>query len=740
MSQTPNQPESNNGNGASEDAIVRSRSSPYGVDLFTGPIAPPELPPTFDFKAIWRFRWTMLAVVAVVAPALIALVWNRVEPQYESTAVIHVASVVPRVLYKMDDNGKMPLYGAYLNTQVSLIQSPEVLERVFDRDDVRQTRWFQSSSAAASNDIQAAAERLGRQLSVRPRRGTELIDVSIETLDARESQIIVNAVVEVYKKYWDDLQVRADERRLATLRGQREQIDEEITSLFDLKYELSEQLGSNVHEEVRAQRLGQLNSMKAGLQQMRAEQAVRKYERTAFEAGKMPEADSDAMVRATGSRDKIPSVLTLDPTWQEQFAAFEDAKRRLALAQKQFGSGHPSYQAVVADLENSERILRLTEARLLPGGYSTDHAEAVQGKREEQLVASINTLQSELAAVDRVVNELGKAEERYVERKALRKELTDRLHALEMERNAPARVSLQSPGTLRRKPSSDRRLIYSACAMAATIILAAGIGFLRSRTDSTIHAYADISSSVPNGVPFLGQLPRARDALGEPEDSLLGRAINENMRIVRTMMLQRLHRPKGTVVVTSPEASAGKTTVSILLARSLVRMGKRVLLVDADMLHPSVSQYFELSDRVGLRSVMSGEISDEDAFCNTDDERLAVLPAGAAHGPSNRDVLANGAFTSALTRWQTMFDYVVMDSPPVLAMADARIAAGHADGVVMVLRADGSRRDDAVEAFAGLSACGAKLLGTMLVGVRTGTGYYPYQYHRMHADTADLLA
>lgn len=752
MSQTPNNndsqngngaPNSNgasNGNGASSDAIVRSPAPKYGVDLFTGPIAAPEMPPTFDFKAIWRYRWSMLAVFAVVAPALIALVWNRVEPQYQSTAVVHVASVVPRVLYKTDDNGKIPLYSAYLNTQVSLIQSPEVLEKVFDRDDIRQTSWFQNSSAAATNDITAAAERLGRQLGVSPRRGTELIDVSIETPDPRESQIIVNAVVETYKQYWDAEQVKTDERRLATLRKQRDEVDKEIQSLFDLKYSLAEQLGSNVHETVRAQRLSQLNSMKATLQQMQADQAVRTYERATLDTDAVPEPDDDALAMATGSRDKVPSVLAMDPTWQEQYAAFEDAKRRLALAQKQFGSGHPTYQKAVADLQNAERILRLTEARLLPGGYRSDHADAVQGKREEQLVASINKLQSELTSVDHVVNEMSKAEERYTERKAMRKELTDRLHALEMERNAPARVSIQSPGSLRRKPSSDRRVIYSMCAIAATIIMAVGVGFMRSRTDSKIHAYADISNSVPSGVPFLGQLPRARDALGEPEDSLLGRAINENMRIVRTMMLQRLSCSKGTVVVTSPEASAGKTTVSILLARSLARMGKRVLLVDADMLHPSVSQYFELGERVGLRSVMAGELSDEEAFCAIDNDRLSVLPAGVSHGPSNRDVLANGAFTSALERWESMFDYVVMDSPPVLAMADARIAAGHADGVVMVLRADGSRREDAVEAFAGLSACGAKLLGTMLVGVRTGTGYYPYQYHRMHVDTADLLA
>ena len=737
--------QSNPSNGSPENgrngAIVRAAAPSvdrYGVDLFSGPIAAPELPPTFDFKAIWRFRWTMLLVFVVLAPSLVVIVWTRVHPMYESTATMHVASVVPRVIYKMDENGKIPLYNAYLNTQVSLIQSPEVLSRVFERDDVRQTDWFQSSSFARSGDMTAAVERLVRQLSVRPRRGTELIDISLETVDARESQIIVNAVAEEYKAYWDHIEQEAEQHRLATLRRQREQIDEEIKQLFDQKFQIAEQLGSNIHEEVRAQRLAQLNMLKSQLEERRAMSEVRKFERSALDPT-MTGADDDSLALATGRRD-VPAVLSTNEAWQTQFAAFEDAKRRLALLQKQFGSGHPTYQNAAADLENAERVLRLTEARLLPGGYSSVGNDALANKRDEQLVTAIARLQTEMSNIDHTINNLAKLEERYNERKAVRKELIDRLHALETERNAPARLSLRSAGLMRQKPSSDRRLIYSICAIAGSIICAVGVGFMQSRADSKIHAYADISSAVPRGVPFLGQLPRARDALGEPDDTLLGRAIHENMRIVRTMMLQRLGRTQGTIVVTSPEASAGKTTVSILLARSLARMGKRVLLVDADMLHPSVSQYFELADRIGLRSVMAGEASDTDAVCGTPDDNLFVLPAGVGHGPVNRDVLANGAFTGAIERWESQFDFVVMDSPPALAMADARIAAGLADGVVMVLRAEGSRREDAVEAFSGLAACGAKLLGTMLVGVRTGAAYYPYDYQRRHAQPAELLA
>jgi len=136
------------------------------------------------------------------------------------------------------------------------------------------------------------------------------------------------------------------------------------------------------------------------------------------------------------------------------------------------------------------------------------------------------------------------------------------------------------------------------------------------------------------------------------------------------MLLQKLGNNGGSVVITSPEASSGKTTVSILLARSLAAMGKRTLLVDADLLHPSASRYFELIDQRGLCCVVSGDLSDEDAIIPTDNENLFILPTGERHARGNRDVLANGAFAAALQRWKSQFDYVLIDSPPVLAMID----------------------------------------------------------------------
>ena len=725
-----------NGNGSADltpkkQSRRNANGAPYGVDLFMGPNAAPESSYGVDLRAIWRYRWSMLLLFVLGAVASTTVVWNKVEPHFASKAVIHVASYVPRVIYNTGDNGKMPLYGAYLNTQVSLIQSPEVMQCVVARADVQQTDWYQQSSAAVTGDLAAAGERLARQIVVRERRGTELVDVSMETLDARESQIIVNAVVEEYKRYWDTNQEASDITRRATLRRQREQLDAEINEMFAKRYELTEQLGSDIHEDVRTQKHTRLNELLVQLQNIQSDKEMRSVVRPASKT-----ADRDTL-SAAGA----PRVLRENEAWQAQFSAYEDARRRLLLAKQQFGSSHPKYLEIAADVDSTRRALKMTEARLLPSGRQLDdRTNEIEQLREDQLVAAIGDLQADLAGTDRLVAELARTEEHYNDRKLVQKELDDRLHALEMERNAPERVTIQSAGQLRRKPSTDRRMLYTACGIAMSFIGAFGAGFVRSRANHKIHTSRDVSDAVPSGVPFLGQLPRARDALGEGEDTLLGRAIRENMRIVRTMMLQKLGKQGGSVVITSPEASSGKTTVSILMARSLAAMGKRTLLVDADLLHPSASRYFELIEQRGLCCVVGGDISDEVAIIPTDNENLFILPTGERHARGNRDVLANGAFGAALERWKTKFDYVLIDSPPVLAMADARIAAGQADGVVMVMRADGSRREDVVEAFAGLSACGARLLGTMLVGVRHGTAYYPYDYHRRHLDTSELLA
>ncbi|MBK8269561.1 MAG: AAA family ATPase [Planctomycetes bacterium] len=733
-----------NGNGKT-DLTVRANGSrspgSFAVNnLFDArPSAMPQGDPALSLHTMLRWKWTILGVFSAISMLLLVAIWTTLEPQYGSTTVVRVASSVPRVLYKTEDNGTVPLFNSYINTQVSVIQSPEVLSRVMNREEVRATEWFQSASNSSA-DMNRMVDKLARQLVVTLRRGTELIDVFIETRVPADAATIVNAVAEEYKSYWNHVQADSERQRVAALRDQLSSVKRNINELFERKFALAEQMGTATHPEVRSQMLNELSNKKAALALLIQERKLRDMEGAHRSGGPGQPAPFELDVLDDIRLDRVPPEIQTDPSWMRHQEEYVEARKRLDLARRQFGESHPALQSAMADVDQARRMLRLTEQRLGLEPYAHSNNPEIVEKRHSDLEASIAELQARLISTESLAQEVAKTEELYAEQKLMRKDLMDRLNALETESNAPARISIQSEGLVRLQASTDRRLMMSACSLVFAALGALGIGYMRGRTDPKIHEISDIGQGVPHDVPFLGQLPRARDALHVSEDTLLGQAINENVRIIRTMMLQRLGGKGGAVVITSPEASSGKTTVAILLGKSLAAMGKRVLLVDVDMLHPSVSQHFEAINGPGLRGVLTGSSNDETAIVSTDVDGLDVLPIGRRNGARDNDVLAQGSFAAGIQRWKSKYDVVLLDSPPVLSMADTRITAAHSDGAIMVLRSSGSNREDAVEAFAGLSAAGARLLGTLLVGVSQGSAYYPYYYRARHQQAAEMLA
>ena len=197
--------------------------------------------------------------------------------------------------------------------------------------------------------------------------------------------------------------------------------------------------------------------------------------------------------------------------------------------------------------------------------------------------------------------------------------------------------------------------------------------------------------------------------------------------MVRTALLERIEKGRDNVVlITSAGSKAGKTTVAILLAKSLAHCGKRVLLVDADLRNPSLSKRCDVSNNPGLIDVLSKQTHDKDAITKNGVGGLHILSAGTLNAAHDPELLANGRLQANLDRWRRDYDVVVLDTAPVMPVADARILSRAVDGTVMVLREGHCRRDDVIEALAILSTSGSPLLGTVFVGSRHRAGYSPY--------------
>lgn len=185
-----------------------------------------------------------------------------------------------------------------------------------------------------------------------------------------------------------------------------------------------------------------------------------------------------------------------------------------------------------------------------------------------------------------------------------------------------------------------------------------------------------------------------------------------------------------TLLITSAGPGDGKSTCAANLAVALAQVGKRVLLVDADMRRPSLHERFHLGHGVGLSHVLVGR-GDEGAIEESAIPGLSVLIGGVVP-PNPAELLDGGVLDRCLARWSETYDHVLLDSPPVLAVTDPVVIARKVTGVVLVARA-ASTRDRALErACAVLRAARANLLGTVvndLVAARQGDYGYGYAYY-----------
>jgi capsular exopolysaccharide synthesis family protein len=221
--------------------------------------------------------------------------------------------------------------------------------------------------------------------------------------------------------------------------------------------------------------------------------------------------------------------------------------------------------------------------------------------------------------------------------------------------------------------------------------------------------------------------------------------VAEAYRTVRTAIYFGVPDPKSkTLLVTSPSPGDGKTTMASNLAIAIAQSGRRVLLIDADTRKPMMHKIFNLADEVGLSSVLLGEAKLDKAIQKTGAPNLEVLPCGPLP-PNPSEILNSQAFLDLVNSLCLQYDQIVIDSPPVEPVTDARILAASCDTTVLVLRAEKSTRRLSAHARDALIGVGANLLGVIVNAVPrgqggytyySGYGYYHYGYGQRHSSSS----
>jgi capsular exopolysaccharide synthesis family protein len=277
-------------------------------------------------------------------------------------------------------------------------------------------------------------------------------------------------------------------------------------------------------------------------------------------------------------------------------------------------------------------------------------------------------------------------------------------------------------------PKTTRNL---AVGLALGVLLGIGLAILRDRFDNTINDRLLLEEIT--GAGLVATIPLDKERRKHPAISFAGdrSAIAEAFRELRTnLQFLEVDDPPRVLIVASSVPGEGKSTTAINIALALTEAEHNVVLVDGDMRRPKLDAYLDLIGSVGFSTVLTGRASLPEVLQKTRFPGLTVLTAGGVP-PNPSELLGSMAAHKVLNELRVGFDYVIVDSSPLLAATDAAVLAAACDGVLMIAKFADTKREQVAHGVGNLTNVGARILGAIftMMPARSNESYYNYSYY-----------
>lgn len=348
--------------------------------------------------------------------------------------------------------------------------------------------------------------------------------------------------------------------------------------------------------------------------------------------------------------------------------------------------------------------------------------DAAELRKNVKATAKVNTVLIDVAVVD----------ESPVRARDIADALSDEFVVMVRELETPpdrrqpdARVIVEQRASIPDHPVTPRTTRNLGIGLGIGLLLGVGLAFLRDQMDNTVKSRAVLEDIT--GVGLVGSIPldkerRKTPAIAFDNDNS---AIAEAFRKIRTNLhFLAVDNPPRVIVVTSSFPNEGKSTTAINIALALAEAEHDVVLVEGDLRRPRLNSYLGLVGSVGYSTVLTGQTSLDEVLQKTQFPRLSVLTSGGLP-PNPSELLGSLAAKNVLDQLRERFDYVVIDSSPLLAVTDAAILAANSDGVLMIARYGETKREHLAQAIGNLNNVGAPLLGAIftMMPTRGHAGY-----------------
>jgi capsular exopolysaccharide synthesis family protein len=704
------------------------------------------------WRILVRRRWVFLSSLAlVVGSALIVTLFAT--PKYQATTTIHIERQGPDILTSKDVMSVDPAswsYREFHDTQHRIIQSKTVARLAAERLDLanrpefvarkgsplwRLYGWLVSWPKGRRGPPDLTERAIGfirSGLSVQPIWTTQLVRISHTDRDPALATDTANAVADAFLEF-----------------------------NFRQRYGMTAQATEFLTKEV-ARLQAEIAELERGLQDYGAkkeilalgddgqnisERALSEISHRFTDAkGRLAVAEARYRSVRDVTPDSLPEVMnsSLISTLRREYAELERRHRQMA---ERFKPDWPPMKELLEEMSQARERLDVESrgiARQVAQVARTDFEKAKEEvvrigalfERQRAEVQRVNrgaidyaSLKAEIDNKRRVMNDL-------ITRQS-QAGVSDRLQT-----TTASNIRVVDRAELPTVPVRPRKLLNMAVSLVVGLFLGLGLALLVDYLDNTVKSDQDLQAAT--NLAVLAQIPLVQPlrlvGVQEEEDadpyhtdlvnpSEAPSQLLEAFKDLRTaLLLATPQAPPRSVVITSCEPAAGKSTVSLNLAVVLAQMGKRVLLVDGDLRRPRLHRTLRASNATGLSSLLSGNADLDEAVQDTAIPNLRLVTSGPLP-PNPSELLGSVTLPGLINDLQNThhFHHIVFDSSPVLSVADATILASRVDSTVIVARAAQTVRESLAQALKRLRHAHARVVGTVLNAASEEMGdYYGY--------------
>jgi len=666
-------------------------------------------------QILWRNRLIVLvSMLAVLAGVLIYLI--KATPIYTSTSKIYVEQSGPKIINEMEE-GVMTRSKNYLYNQAELLKSTPILSAVLNEPDIRQMKTFA--------DVRNHINYLKKTLDVTVGKKNDIISISFDSPWSFEAAKIVNAVVDSYVTYHSTRKRSTSEEVLKILQNEKtkrnKELSEKLEAMMNFKKDNMALAFESRQGNIILQRLERLSAVltEAQLETIDSKSAYESVKEMVSEPTRLKqyvEAQlTEIRYNSTGSeRAKLKSKL-------------DELQIRRADRLRQVTSGHPAVEALESEIAQiktqiAEMDTAFAQARLAVVEQQYQTAK----QKEEQIAKNFEEQRQQTLDLNEQLAQYTILESDWEQTKKLCDILDDRIKELNITEDVGAlNISILEAAEASVKPSKPEKYKFMAIAVLIGLMLGCGLALLYDLMDQRMRSAEEVKALL--SMPILGVVPSMLK-----EQSIVARGqkvhidpnsrVSEVYRTIRTAIFFGVPNGKAkTILVTSPGAAEGKTTLVSNLAIAMAQAGQKTLILDADFRNPTQYRIFELNGNKGLVSLLSKNSTLEETIRPTGIKSLELLPCRTQLVNSS-EILNSKSFTKLLRNLSNKYDRIVIDSPPVVPVTDAQILAAICDVTLLVLRAEQSTRKMSQQARDGLLSVGAHLLGVVVNDEVLGKG------------------